>query len=123
MESLRFNRNPSHWPAFIQYFKERVHMKRTFSDSLRRERLLSVPDDDAKRVVSAIGRNGLFYATALKALKGKFGNPYSFFFVEIKSSRRSKSNTKRQSKRSQAVSSTTINSRYVVNINGVFLFY
>ena len=122
MESLRFNRNPSHWPAFIQYFKERVHMKRTFSDSLRRERLLSVPDDDAKRVVSAIGRNGLFYATALKALKGKFGNPYSFFF-EIKSSFRSKSNTKRRSKRSQAVSSTTINSRYVVNINGVFLFY
>ena len=35
MELLRFNGNPSHWPEFIQYFKERVHMKRTFSDSLR----------------------------------------------------------------------------------------
>ena len=34
MELLRFNRNPSHWPEFIQCFKERGHMKRTFSDSL-----------------------------------------------------------------------------------------
>ena len=75
MELLRFNGNPSHWPEFIQRFKERVHMKRTFSDSLRMERLLSVLDGDAKRVVSAIGRNGLFYAAALKALKREFGNP------------------------------------------------
>ena len=42
MELLRFNENPSHWPEFIQCFKERVHMKRTFSDSLRMECLLSV---------------------------------------------------------------------------------
>ena len=34
-------------------------MKRTSSDSFRMKRLLSVLDDDAKRVVSAIGRNGL----------------------------------------------------------------
>ena len=38
-------------------------MKRTFSDSLR------ILDGDAKWLVSAIGRNGLFYATALKGLK------------------------------------------------------
>ena len=44
-------------------------MKRTFSYSLGMERLLSVLDGDAKRVVSAIGRNGLFYATALKTVK------------------------------------------------------
>ena len=62
MELLWFNGNPSHWPELIQCFKERVHMKRTFSDSLRMERLLSVLDGDAKRVVSAICRNGLFYA-------------------------------------------------------------
>ena len=63
---LRFNRNPSHYPEFIQL---RVHMKRTFSDSLQMECLLSVLDGDTKRVVSAIGGNGLLYATALKALK------------------------------------------------------
>ena len=68
MELLRFNGNPSHWPEFIQYFKETVYMKRTFSDSLL------VLDGDAKRVVSATGRNGLFYAIALKALKREFGN-------------------------------------------------
>ena len=84
MELLRFNRNPSHWPEFIQCFKERVRMKKTFSDSLRMERLLSVLDGDAKRVVSAIGRNGLFYATALKALKREFGNPCTVSFLKLK---------------------------------------
>ena len=59
MELLMFNGNPSHWPEVIPCFKERVHMKRTFSDNFRMKRLLSVLDDDAKRVVSAIGRNGL----------------------------------------------------------------
>ena len=48
------------------------------------ERLLSALDGDAKRVVSAIGRNGLFYATALKALKREFGNPYAISFFKLK---------------------------------------
>ena len=69
MELLRFNGNPSHWPECVQCFEKRVHMKITFSDSLRMERLLSVLEGDTKRVVSAIGRNGLFYATALKTVK------------------------------------------------------
>ena len=84
LELLRFNGNPSHWHEFIKCFKERVHMKRTFSDSLPMVRLLSVLDGDAKRVVSAIGRNGLFYATALKALKREFGNPYAVSFLKLK---------------------------------------
>ena len=83
-ELLRFIGNPSHWPEFIQCFKETVHMKRTFSDSLRMERLLSVLDGDAKRVVSAIGGNDLFYATALKALKKEFVNPYTVSFLKLK---------------------------------------
>ena len=73
IELQRFNGNLSHW--YIQCFKERVHMKRTFSDSLRMERLLSVLDGDAKRVVSALGRNGMLHATALNAFKREFGNP------------------------------------------------
>ena len=84
MKLLRFNGNPSHWPEFIQCFKERVYMKKAFSDSVRMERLLSVLDGEAKRVVSAIGRNGLFYATALKALKREFGNPYAVSFLKLK---------------------------------------
>ena len=62
IELLRFNGNPSHWPEFVQCFKERVHMKRTFSDSLRMERLLGVLDGDTKRVVIlgiGIGRNAI----------------------------------------------------------------
>ena len=86
MELLRFNGNPSHWPEFIQCFRERetVHMKRTFSDSLRMECLLSVLDGDAKQMVSAIGRNGLFYAIALEAFKKEFGNPYAASFLKLK---------------------------------------
>ena len=84
VELLRFNINPSHWPAFIQCFKERVHMKRSFLCSLRMERLLSGLDGDAKRVVSAIGRNGLFYARALKSLKKEFDNPYAVSFLNLK---------------------------------------
>ena len=48
------------------------------------ERFLSVLDGDAKRVVSAIGRNGLFYAIALKALKKEFGDPYAVYFLKSK---------------------------------------
>ena len=84
IELLTFNGNPSHWPEFIQCLKDRVHMKRTFSYSLRMERLLSVLDGDAKRVVSAIGRNGLLYAAALKTLERDFGNPYAVSFLKLK---------------------------------------
>ena len=48
------------------------------------EHLLSVLEGDAKRVVSAIGRNGLLYATALKTLKREFGNPEAVFFLKLK---------------------------------------
>ena len=48
------------------------------------EHLLSVLEGDAKRVVSATGRNGLFYATALKTLKREFGNPEAVFFLKLK---------------------------------------
>ena len=36
------------------------------------ERLLSVPDGEAKRTLISIGRNDLFYATAMKTLKSNF---------------------------------------------------
>ena len=36
------------------------------------------------RVIS-IGRNGLFYATAMKTLKGNFGNPMVVSFLKLKS--------------------------------------
>ena len=35
-------------------------------------------------MVSGVGRNGLFYATALKALKREFGNPYIVPFLKLK---------------------------------------
>ena len=35
-------------------------------------------------MVSAMGRNGLFYATALKALKREFRNPYAVSLFKLK---------------------------------------
>ena len=35
-------------------------------------------------MISAIGRNGLFYATALKAHKRECGNPYAVSFLKLK---------------------------------------
>ena len=42
---------------------------------MRKERLHSVLDGDAKEAVSSIGTNSIFYATALKTLKREFGHP------------------------------------------------
>ena len=72
---MRFDGNSKQWPDFIQNFKHRVQNKisfRTylgFSDSVRMDRLLSVLDGEAKRAESAIGQDGLFYASALKLIK------------------------------------------------------
>ena len=70
---MRFDGDSKQWRNFIQNFKHRVHNKISFSDSVRMDRLLSVLDGEAKRVVSTIGQDGLFYPSALKLLKRDFG--------------------------------------------------
>ena len=50
----------------IQNFKFWVHDKRRFNDSIRMERLISVLDGEAKRVVISVGQSGIIYASALK---------------------------------------------------------
>ena len=64
--------------------KERVYMKGIVSDSLRMECLLSVPDGEAIRVVLAIGRDGIFYASTLKALRKKIGKLYAVVHLKLK---------------------------------------
>ena len=83
-ELHRFNGDPSNWPDFIENFKRRVHSKSTFSDDMRMERLISVLDGEAKRTVQAIGQNGIFYASAMKALKRDFGNPIVVSHAKLK---------------------------------------
>ena len=39
-------------------------------------RLISVLEGEAKKFIAAIGSNGISYATALKTLKKKFGDPF-----------------------------------------------
>ena len=85
MELFRFDGDPCKWSDFIQNFKNRVHDKRSFTDDICMERLLNVSDGEAKRIVISIGRNGLFYTTAMKTLKSNFGNPMIVSFVKLKS--------------------------------------
>ena len=85
MELFRFDRDPCKWPDFIQSFKSRVHDKRSFTDYIQIEKLLSVLDGEAKQIVISIGRNGLFYATTMKTLKSNFVNSMVLSFLKLKS--------------------------------------
>ena len=80
---MRFDGYSKQWSNFIQNFKHRVHNKISFSDSVRMDRLLSVLDGEAKRAVSVIGQDGLFYASALKLLKRQFGNPLMVSYLKL----------------------------------------
>ena len=118
MELFRFEGDPCKWPGYIQNFKNRVHDKRGFTDDIRMERLLSVLDGEVKQTVMSIGRNGLFYATAMKTLKRNFGNPMVVSFFKTKISFRSSSDDKRKSGRFKSIPSTTNVCNNVVKLNG-----
>ena len=85
IELLTFDGNPTCWPEFIENFKIMVHLKTTFNDTIRMERLLSMLRGEAKRSVESIGKNGIFYATTLKCLKREFGNPNVATHFKLKS--------------------------------------
>ena len=57
----------------------------SFDNNLKMDRLLSVLDGDAKRSIQSIGSSGIFYATALKALKRDYGNPITVSHLRVKS--------------------------------------
>ena len=84
IELTRFDGNPKNWPDFIQCFKEQVYCKLSFTDAFRMNLLLSLLDNEAKNLVTAIGKNGIFYASALKSLKKEFGNPYAVAHLKLK---------------------------------------
>ena len=68
----QFGGNPSEWPEFISNFRNRIHEKVSFKDSMRMKRLLSALEGEAKKIC---GCEAIFYATALKSLKQDFANP------------------------------------------------
>ena len=69
LELLTSDGNRSCWPEFIENFKIMIHLRRTFSDNILMERLLSVLRDKAKRLLESIGRKNIYYATTLRCLK------------------------------------------------------
>ncbi|XP_057316774.1 uncharacterized protein LOC130657792 [Hydractinia symbiolongicarpus] len=82
--TARFDGSPNKWPEFVENFKFRVHLKVSFDDNTRMERLISVLDGEAKKTVLSIGASGIFYASALKALKRDFGNPVVASYFKLK---------------------------------------
>ena len=60
-----------------------MHNKISFRDSVNMDRSLSVLDGEAKRSVSAIEQDGLFYASALKLLKREFVNPLMISYLKL----------------------------------------
>ena len=83
IELVRFDGNPCKWPD-LHNFKSRVHDKRSFNDSLRKECLISLLDGEAKRVVTSVGQSGIFYSSALKTVKRNFGNPVVVSYMKLK---------------------------------------
>ena len=81
---IPFAGNPLNWPKFTQHFKERVHLKKSFSDSMRMERLLSVLKVEAENSIINIGKKRLFYASVLKSLKRDFGDPLVVTYLKLK---------------------------------------
>ena len=69
----------------ISNFRNRIHEKVSFNDSMRMECLLSALEGEAKKSVESIGCKGTLYATALKSLKRDVGNPVLVSHVKIKS--------------------------------------
>ena len=61
-----FGGNPSEWPEFVSNFRNRIHEKVSFNDSMRMERLLRALEVGPKKSVESIGCEGIFYAKALK---------------------------------------------------------
>ena len=46
----QFGGNPSEWPEFISNFRNRIHKKVSFKDSMRMKRLLSALEGEAKKI-------------------------------------------------------------------------
>ena len=55
VELLTSDGNPSCWPEFTENFKIMVHLRTTFNDTIRMERLLNVLKGETKRSVESIG--------------------------------------------------------------------
>ena len=75
IDVLRFDSDSSKWPEFIDNIKTRVPVKVRFNDSMQMERLHSILDSDAKKTISSIDTNSIFYAASLKTLKQEFVHP------------------------------------------------
>ena len=65
IDVLRFDGDPSKWPEFIDNFKTKFQMQVIFNDSMQMERLYSALDGVAKKAVSSIDTNNIFYAATL----------------------------------------------------------
>ena len=67
-------------------FKIRVYKKRRFNDSIRMERLISVIDGEAKRVLTSVGQSVILYGSTLDTLKRDFDKLILVSYMKLKDS-------------------------------------
>ena len=67
-------------------FKIRVYKKRRFNDSIRMERLISVLDGEAKRVLTSVGQSVILYGSTLDTLKRNFDKLILVSYMKLKDS-------------------------------------
>ena len=67
-------------------FKIRVYKKRRFNDSIRMERLISVLDGEAKRVLTSVGQSVILYGSTLDTLKRDFDKLILVSYMKLKDS-------------------------------------
>ena len=81
------------------------------------ERLLSVLDGETKRSVESISISGIFYATALKAVKRDFGNP--IVMAHLKMKHLFKQPQIQNNDHAERISSASKGNKYLANLHWV----
>ena len=71
----KYDGSPLTYVEFVERFKLLIHDKPHLSDDVRMAQLKAHLVGKAERVISGLGSSGSMYATVLKTIKERFGQP------------------------------------------------
>ena len=83
IELARFNRSPKTWPDLISVSKNKCTVKILSQTNSWYKFVVNLLYREAKHLVVAIGKNGIFYVSALKSLKREFKRTFKLPFLEL----------------------------------------
>ena len=82
IDLIPFGGNPLNWPELIQNFKEKVHLKKSFSDSMRMKCLLSILKEEAKNCHQYRNKQTVLHINT-KIIKNRLWRPFGSYTFEI----------------------------------------